>query len=336
MKLKYFYHLFIAVTCAGASASMGSVESASLTLETKIPLVDVHGRIDHLAIDLVRHRLFVAELGNDSVGVVDIESQKLVGTITGLHEPQGVGYVASTDTIYVANGGDGSVNLFRGADYVLAGKIDLGDDADNVRVDDVDRQVIVGYGSGGLAMIDFLDTKKTVKIQLQSHPEGFQVDPINHRVFANIPNRHEVVVADTHTNQITQQWSTKLRFSNYPMAVDAKSQRIFTVFRHPSELGVFDMKDGTPVTSAPTCGDSDDVFFDAARSVLYVSCGEGYIDVFSLRLNILNRIDHIKTISGARTALYVPELDRLYLAVRSTLSEPAAIWIYRPTTSVAK
>src|SRR5262245_8495752 len=34
---------------------------------SKIPLGDVSGRIDHLAIDLARRRLFVAELGNDTV-----------------------------------------------------------------------------------------------------------------------------------------------------------------------------------------------------------------------------------------------------------------------------
>src|SRR5882724_2688891 len=87
-----------------------------LSLETKIPLGQVKGRIDHLAIDAARQRLYVAELGNDSVGVIDLKDSKVVRTITGLREPQGIGYVPSSDTVYVANAGDGSVRLFHGAE----------------------------------------------------------------------------------------------------------------------------------------------------------------------------------------------------------------------------
>src|SRR5438132_10352684 len=90
---------------------------APLQLESKIPLGDVSGRIDHLAIDLARKRLFVAELGNDTVGVVDLNERKVRHVITGLKEPQGVGYVPSNDTLFVANAGDGSVMLFRGESH---------------------------------------------------------------------------------------------------------------------------------------------------------------------------------------------------------------------------
>jgi hypothetical protein len=34
---------------------------------------------------------------------------------------------------------------------------------------------------------------------------------------------------------------------------------------------------------------------------------------------------------GARTSLFVPELDRLYVAVRASGAEPAAIWVFKPT-----
>src|SRR5712691_10539333 len=99
-------------------------------LEAKIPLGDVRGRIDHMAIDLARQRLFIAELGNDTVAVVDLNSRKVISTIGGLKEPQGVGYLPSIDTLYVANAGDGSLRVFRGEDYAAAGQIVLGEDAD--------------------------------------------------------------------------------------------------------------------------------------------------------------------------------------------------------------
>src|SRR5262245_5504429 len=125
-----------AMSLATRQAIAQTTDPPPLQLESKIPLGDVRGRIDHMAIDLSRQRLFVAELGNDSVGIVDLRSRKLIHTIGGLNQPQGVGYVPSMEMLYVANAGDGSVRAFLGADYAAAGKLELEDDVYNKRVDE--------------------------------------------------------------------------------------------------------------------------------------------------------------------------------------------------------
>src|SRR5262249_10789032 len=129
-------------------------DTPALKLEAKIPIGNVSGRIDHMAIDLARQRLFVAELGNNTVGVVDLNSRKVLGTRTGLKERKGVASLPPMDPLYAGKGGDGSVRQFRGPDYVSTGQIDLGDDADNIRLDAPASHIVVGYGSGGLAVID--------------------------------------------------------------------------------------------------------------------------------------------------------------------------------------
>src|SRR5947209_19833937 len=111
------------------TAAPGRADEPLLVLEQKIPLGKVSGRIDNLAIDLDRQRLFVAELGNSSVGIVDLHTGRLLRNLDGFSKPQGVAYVKSTDTLYVSNAGDGSVQLFQGPDLVPAGRIELGDDA---------------------------------------------------------------------------------------------------------------------------------------------------------------------------------------------------------------
>ena len=78
----------VALANAEGQAPAQSADTGPLQLETKIPLGDVRGRIDHMAIDLKRQRLFVAELGNDSVGIVDLPNRKLISRIPGLKEPQ--------------------------------------------------------------------------------------------------------------------------------------------------------------------------------------------------------------------------------------------------------
>src|SRR5205814_4060994 len=151
--------LLSALAIAGAAiAGLGSAVAQSndtaLRIEAKIPLGEVRGRIDHMAADIDRRRLFVAELGNNTVGIVDVGQAKVVQVLSGLKEPQGVGYLPSTDTLYVANGGDGSLRLFQGPNYTANGRIDFGNDADNVRVNPSTQHVVVGYGDGALAVID--------------------------------------------------------------------------------------------------------------------------------------------------------------------------------------
>jgi chromate transporter len=151
---------------AGGSTA-AAAQPTVLELESKISLGEIRGRIDHLAIDTRRQRLYVAELGNNSVGVIDLKESKTVRTLTGLRQPQGIAYVPSTDTVYVANAADGSVRLFRGADLVPAGELALDTDADNVRVDDAAHRVFVGYGDGALAVIDAATASKVADVALK-------------------------------------------------------------------------------------------------------------------------------------------------------------------------
>src|SRR5438874_3086439 len=125
-----------------------------LALEAKIPLGAVSGRIDHLAVDLKRQRLYVAELGNDTIGVVNLATRKMQSTMFGPKEPQGIAYEPSTDTVYVAHAADGSVRMLRAEDLTLVRRIDLANDADNIRIDAAHKQVLVGYGKGAIAVID--------------------------------------------------------------------------------------------------------------------------------------------------------------------------------------
>jgi len=289
-------------------------EPALLVLETKIPLGEVSGRIDHFALDPGRQRLFVAELGNNSVGVIDLNTQKVIRTIGGFKEPQGVGYVPSTDTLYVANAGDGLVHLFQGADFSPIGRIALGDDADNIRVDAQANRVFIGYGNGAIAVIDPSSRAKIADIPLKAHPEAFVLD--RGRIFVNVPDAGQIAVIDVASARQVATWPLRDARSNFPMAFDGAANQVIVVFRKPAKLIVFGAQDGRIAATLDTCGDADDVFVDARRHRLYVSCGEGLIDVFEQRGAEYARAGRVQTVTGARTSLLVSELDRLFVAAR--------------------
>ncbi len=320
----------IFVACAlwvSPAATVPAAAANLLEVEAKIPLGSVSGRIDHMAYDAGRGRLIVAERGNDSVGIVDLAARKVVHRIAGLKNPQGVGYLPSLDLLVVANAGDGSVRLYRGPDYAAAGRIDLGDDADNIRVDPDANRVYVGYGSGALALIDPQAARKVADIPLHAHPESFQLDRKGNRIYVNLPDSRAIAVADPDGKQVTR-WPMRIGVGNFPMALREDAQQVIAVFRHPARLGVFAMADGGEVAAPESCADADDVFHDAKRHRVYVSCGDGFVDVFAD--DGYRRVAHVRTVAGARTSLFVPEIDRLLLAVRASGGEPAAIWVLRP------
>jgi YVTN family beta-propeller protein len=304
-----------------------------LVLERTIPLHDVSGRIDHMAIDLARKRLLVAELGNNSVDVIDLATGAVMHRITGLREPQGIGYAERADVILIANAGDGSVRLFQAADFAPAGTVMLGADADNVRIDPRNGLAVVGYGEGGLAVIDPATHAKITEIRLEAHPEGFQINPQTGRAYVNIPDARQIAVVDLDAQRIVTTWSMRDARSNFPMAIDPTQPLLASVFRSPPSLLLLDAATGTVTRRFPVCGDADDVFFDARRARIYISCGTGEVVVLERYAEDWHRLDLIRTASGARTALFVPELDRLFIAERAgLLASEAAIRVYRPSS----
>jgi len=326
--------LVLASLIGFSAPSAVRAQTAALELERTIPLKGVSGRIDHMAADVGRKRLFVAELGNGTVDVVDIAAGAVVRRIGGFKEPQGVGYAPGADALAVSNAGDGSVHLFRGASLQPAGTINLGDDADDVRLDPRSGDFIVGYGSGGLATIDPSKAALVGHVSLREHPEGFQLDPNTRRAFVNVPDAHQIAVVDMNADRQFGVWQMPDHFrSNFPMALDAAHGTDAVVFRSPPRLVIFDVNTGKPTGTFAACGDADDVYFDAKRHRIYVSCGSGSVDVWQQDGAGYRRLSSVKTASGARTSLFVPDLDRLYVAARAGffgLGSDAAILVLRP------
>ena len=302
-----------------------------LKLEATIPIADVQGRIDHLSIDLKGQRLFVAALGNNSLEVIDLKENKRVHTIGGLAEPQGIAYIPATNRLFVANGKDGSVRAFDAASWKMLTTISYGDDADNIRFDAGSGHVWVGYGGGALGEFD-QDGTKLGDIKLDAHPESFQLEKNGSRIFVNLPNSRKIAVVDPKSRSVSGSWGTGGPLSNFPMALDEQNNRLFVVTRLPARLIVLETGRGKRLVSLPAIGDCDDVFYDQRRHRIYAIGGEGMISVFEQRdADHYAEMGRVKTVSGARTGYFSPDLDKLYVAVRKHDSQSAEIRVYAPT-----
>jgi WD40 repeat protein len=319
--------------CLPASA-VRSQQSAPLRLLQTVLLPGVHGRIDHFDVDLIHQRLFMSALGNNTLEVFDLRTNRVIHVIRGLHEPQGVTYASNSNRIFVANGDDGTVRIFDGNTYRLIGTVQLPSDADDTRYDAATRQIIVGYGddrNAGLGILDGASGKLLGTIKLPGHPESFQLDRPEGTIFVNIPtagNRIAVVNAKEH--KIVAMWSLGGAQDNFPMALDTKDHRLFITCRVPAEVLVLDTQTGKMIARVPCVGQADDMWYDEVHRRIYVSGGEGFISIITqLDVNHYRRIAQVRTARGGRTSLLVPSLNRLYLGVWGRGGQPEELRVYK-------
>ena len=321
--------LLCAAAMAVVAGAAGGQSAPPLQLVQTIPLPGVSGRIDHLAVDVAGQRLFVAALGNNTVEVIDLRTESRVHSITGLHEPQGVAFVPRVNRLFVANGGTGALSVFDGTSFSLVNTSKVSGDADNLRYDDARQHLYVGYGEGSLGIINTKDGKRFGDISLAHHPESFQLETAGQRIFVNVPNANQIAVVDRSTGAVIATWPLREARANFPMALDEADQRLLVGFRKPAKLVVFDTESGKAVSDLAIAGDADDIFYDRARRRIYISGGEGFLDIIAQNdRDHYVRASQLTTAAGARTSLFVPEFDRVYLAVPRRDEHSAEIRVY--------
>jgi DNA-binding beta-propeller fold protein YncE len=317
----------VVLAIAATVALAGQADNTPWLPVQTIPLPGVTGRIDHLAVDIERGRLYVAALGNNTVEVIDLRAGTVLRSLPGFHEPQGIANTVSS--VAVANGGTGHVDWVDSQSLERGRSLALGDDADNVRYDGAAKRLYVGYGSGAVAAIDPVTGQKLGDVNVGGHPESFQLERTGTRIFVNVPGAGKIAVIDRATMKVITDWPMTGASSNYPMALDEAGHRLFVGCRRPAKVLVYDTQSGKVVGSADTVGDTDDLFYDASLARLYVIGGEGFVDVFQARAGEkLTRAVHLPIASGARTGLFVPEQRRLYLAVPLRGAQQAEIRVF--------
>lgn len=312
--------------------SIAMAADPSLLRETgRIGLPGVHGRIDHMAVDLTSRKLFISALGNNTVEIVDLDAKRVGKRLEGFAEPQGVLLVPEFGRLAVTSGEGDSVQIFDSANLDPIRKIGIRDDGDNIRYDPATHLAYVGCGkgrSGALAAFDVRTGAKLSDIELSGHPESFQLETSGTRIFVNVPAAQAVEVVDRSRGKVVATWPLAAR-NNYPMALDEAHGRLFVGTRSPAELQVMDTSSGRLVAKLESVGDADDIFYDTKTHRIYVSGGEGFVYVFEqLDADKYRLAEKIPTRAGARTSFYVAEWRTLFVALPESSGRAAEVRSY--------
>jgi hypothetical protein len=177
--------------------------------------------------------------------------------------------------------------------------------------------------------VDVKSGSKIGNVELAGHPESFQLEKSGPRIFVNVPAAQQIAVVDRGSLSVKARWPMGGDRANFPMALDESDGRLFVGCRKPAEVRVFDSASGKIAAAFSCVGDTDDLFWDAALKRLYVTGGEGFVDVYRQQDSYhYQRIARIPTGAGARTSLFVPEQKRLYVAAPHRGAQDAKILVY--------
>jgi DNA-binding beta-propeller fold protein YncE len=295
---------------------VGTARAADLELVKTIALKGKAGSLDHLALDAKRDHLFLANKTNNTLDVIDLKAEKLLKQIPNQQGIQGIAYAADLDKVYVGLGVKGFCNIFNGEDFKLLKSIKFQDDADNVRYNAAKKLVYVAHAETALGVIDAETFALRADIKLPGTAEGFEFEKDRPRLYVAIPKPGLVQVIDTEKNEPLTKYPITLAGGAHPLAIDEPNHRIFVGCRAKPLVVIMDSETGKEITSVPIPGDVDDLVFDAKRKRLYATCGEGFIAVIKqVDADHYEAGEKIATVKGAKTSLFAPDRDKLYLAV---------------------
>ena len=323
MNVKLIASAFVAATLLVNAAVAADTPPLRLLSRTDVP--GFEGDFDHFGVDLRGNRLFLAGEEQGTLEVFDLKSGKHIKTVKGLEEPHAVHYIPESNRLIVSNSGDGLSKVLDGKSYAVLNSIKLTPGADVMKYDPQSKELWFVTGGKNASKklprtfvdrVDAASGKAKGQIEFDTDfTEAIAFEQKGSRAFVNVSGRHEIAVVDKRSGKVLTTWRVLEGQNNAPMALDEANKRLFIVTRKPFKLVVIDTDNGKSVASFDAPQRTNELIFDQANHRLYLT-GDQHIAVFKQDgADRYEEIARVPSDQGAKTAIHVPELNRLFVAV---------------------
>lgn len=308
---------------ASAPAVKMTTSEIPLRLSGRTELPGYTGDFDHFAVDVKGNRLFLAAEDHGTLEVFDLASGTHLKTISGVETPHAILYLADKNRLIVTDSGSGFSKVLDATTYKVVDSIKLAPGADSMVYDADGKQMyIVTGGKNGnmkesfLAKVDPASGKQSGELKFDTDKvEAMAVERNGKRLFINVTGENKISVIDKEKFQVVDTWTVKDGGMNAAMAFDEKNQRLFVVTRKPFRLLVVNAKTGVTIASFAAPDRTNEAIFDSVNRRIYLA-GDDFIAVFQQKdADYYQELPHVPTAKGAKTAIFVPELNRVYAAV---------------------
>jgi len=315
-----------AATLAGMlllASTTVQAEPAAMKQGGRVELPGYTGDFDHFGVDVAGKRLFLAAEDHGTLEVFDLASGKHLKTVPGVEAPHGILYLADKNRLLVTDSGAGYTKIFDARSYKLIDAIKLAPGADSMIYDPAGKfmYIVTGGKNGNMAesflsKVDPRSGKPVAELKFDTDKvEAMAVEQKGKHLYVNVTGKNEVAVLDKDTLAVVQTWPVTAGSTNAAMAFDEEHARLFIVTRKPYQLLVLDTASGATVASFPAPERTNEAIYDARNHRIYLA-GDHFINVVQQNgADSYTALEPIATAKGAKTAIFVPQLNRLYAAV---------------------
>jgi hypothetical protein len=348
----------VAMCCVGLLAapfmSVYSEDKVTLRLVQTISVPGVNGRLDHMAVDLEKKRLFLAAVDNGTLEVIDLDAGKVINSLLGIKDTQDALFLGGHFNKLYVSSLDGTLRIFQGETFRLVQALKLEPDPNRLLYDPATDLIYFGYG-GQNAGFDTYERVGIMQAKRGAQSDQFVSDMIapthrpGHLAELAMDEDGRLLVCDSRADLIFQ-FDTRKRelIKSWPahgdgaadMSLDRPHHRLFVGTRIPPEMTVYDSQSGKEIVSVPGPETMDGVFYDPELKRIYMSGGRwygtpeaspGWVYVYQQRdADHYELISKIMTRPGSGTSLFVPRVNRLYVASQKIGDQDAAILVFEP------
>jgi len=255
--------------------------------------------------------------------VVDEQSGKLVGTVTGIDGAHGTAIAASTGHGFATSWNDGSVVMFDLTSFKSLKKIPAAEDADAIIYDDASKRVFTFNGDAhSSTVIDPAPGTLVTNIPLNGKPE-YGASAGDGKVYANLTDTSEVVEIDAKAATVSRRWPTAPCKQPVAMAIDTVHHRIFSGCRS-GVMAISDYQAGKIVTTVPIGTGVDGAGYDATSGDAFASNADGTLTVIHQDSpDKYSVAQTLQTSPGSRKLGLDPTNHRIYVAAAKFGPAPA-------------
>ncbi|MFL6307324.1 MAG: YncE family protein [Candidatus Sulfotelmatobacter sp.] len=297
---------------------------------------------DHMAVDVQGRRLFTTPQANKAVDVLDLKTGKVLHTIPGFGNPHSILYLAGRNRLFVTDGGTGSLRIFDATTYREIKSIKLELDADGIGYDDTNGYLYVSNGGDaagkGYSFISIVDTAREEKngdIRVEAPGlEAMLIDHANNRLYINLPESSSIAVVDLQKKSVIANWPLTRGKNNMAFAFDQERHLLYVGCRDTDVRGsivIVNTQTGKELERLPIGGWVDSMFYDPATSRIYASSGVGEVLTYERQADgRYKALEPVDTAVMAKTSLYSPQLDRLFVSVPHLGGTIAKVLAFKP------
>jgi DNA-binding beta-propeller fold protein YncE len=306
------------------SLNATSAQNSSVKLIKSVELPGYSGDFDHFAADYERNRLLLAAEDHGTLEVFDLKTSAHLRTVAGFGNPHAILVRKGVPTVFVTDSEKQNATIRDAATYAKKQGVNLTPGSDTSKYDAATNTLYVVTGgkdvdmkTANLEAINPDTGAKLGSVTFQdNHVEAMAFVDGDPRIFINLAQTNKIAVVDRTTMKVTATWPVPPAQQNAMVAFDPAQHRLYVVCRTPGMVVVMNSDTGAVVGTQPAPLRADEVQYDPATHRLYVPGGEGYLEIYDTSdPDHLKVVEKVTTAAGAKTALLIPDMHRLFIAV---------------------